>query len=423
MRDERFRDFRRLCISLWAKMLMKKCFIWLLLSAAAVSCGLEEVSRRPQGGAGNVWVRPGANVDSVSKDETIIYVAAMEYHEWYDWRRDVAKGSVTCSLVVYSNGVPMLKVPVGDEYEVSSDPDTHRILNGHLYTDYSSDDETVIKKDGNEIMRYSGREMLADLIEHGDDVYTLGHDRNGDGFSFRKNGEVVLERDRGCTFGRLHDDGGAVGFAFYESISSTGSEIWRYYYVHDGVISQVAVREDIVKVWDVVPYKGEPAYLATVVGVYSPVLFTPDGMQALVFTNNTVMLTGRIEAKGETIYVEGLFERDGNRIYNGLWDSGGAIHVFPAGQTLSSISIVGDETCCVLNSTTSNTGYIYKCGQAFYMPKGYVAFGTQPSAVAGGILHVGISSLNGAEPLLWRDGQTTPLKINGFITAVSTNMN
>ncbi len=400
---------------------MKKCVLIALMIASAVSCGLEEVGRRPQDGKGDVWVRPGAGLDSTANDDYTVYVAAMEYHEWYDWRKDEEKGSVKCSLVVYSNGSPILKVPVGDRYEVSSDPDTHRFAGGHLYTDYSSDTETVIKKDGHEFMRYSGREMICSLIEYEGHVYTLGHNRDGEGFAFRRDGEIMVSRERGNTFGRLHLDGGTVAFAFRESISASGGDIERYYYAMGDKVSQVALREDLVKVWDIVPYKDAMAYLATVVGVPSPVLFAPEGIQALVFTESTVLLAGSICVDGDVLYVEGLMERDGTRVLNGLWNSDGSIYVFPAGQTVFSMLISGDRPCCILNPSKSNTGFIYKCGETFYMPQGYVALGSHPAAISGGILHVGLSSRIGDHPLIWRDGESTPLKINGFISALSTN--
>jgi hypothetical protein len=36
----------------------------------------------------------------------------------------------------------------------------------------------------------------------------------------------------------------------------------------------------------------------------------------------------------------------------------------------------------------------------------------------GGIMYVGLSSLDGGKPLLWKDGQVDSLKINGYISSV-----
>ena len=133
MRDERSVVFVPFSVSL-----LKKDMKRLVIAAvfiAAVSCGLEEVSRRPHSGAEDVWVGPGIDAGKEDREKTVIYVTAMQYPDGYDWRADVEKGSVKCSLTVYADGIPMMKVPVGDEYEVSSDPDMHRMADGHLYTD------------------------------------------------------------------------------------------------------------------------------------------------------------------------------------------------------------------------------------------------------------------------------------------------
>ena len=36
--------------------------------------------------------------------------------------------------MVFADGVPMLRLPVGEGHEVSADPDMHEIIDGHLYT-------------------------------------------------------------------------------------------------------------------------------------------------------------------------------------------------------------------------------------------------------------------------------------------------
>jgi hypothetical protein len=42
-------------------------------------------------------------------------------------------------------------------------------------------------------------------------------------------------------------------------------------------------------------------------------------------------------------------------------------------------------------------------------------------AVINGIMHVGMSSLTGERPLLWRDGQIDTLSLNGYISHISVN--
>ena len=137
-----------------------------------VSCGLEEI-----GGDSNskddIWLGPGSIIGGGAESgvgQKVWYAVGVDYPDMYDWREDEECESVKCSLVVFANGIPMMKVPVGKEYEVSSDPDTHRMIGRDLYTDYSTEDETVIKRNGVQLFRYAGRERIIDMKERNGDI-------------------------------------------------------------------------------------------------------------------------------------------------------------------------------------------------------------------------------------------------------------
>ena len=54
------------------------------------------------------------------------------------------------------------------------------------------------------------------------------------------------------------------------------------------------------------------------------------------------------------------------------------------------------------------------------MPEGYSVIGAGSIRVIDGILHVGLSSLNGRKPVVWKDGQIDSLNVNGFISSIWT---
>ena len=152
----------------------------------AVSCGLRDIGGQDSGAYEDAWKGPGSEIKpggGETAKRSVWYVTGFDYPEGYDWMADPEAGSVKCSLIVYANAVPMLKVPVGKEYQISADPDMHRMIGGDLYTDYSTDSMTVIKKNGKSLFRYHGREMIVGMYVECDDVYTLGQSRNGSGFS------------------------------------------------------------------------------------------------------------------------------------------------------------------------------------------------------------------------------------------------
>ncbi len=407
-------------------MLMKK-IVLAAVAALSVSCGIEEISRRPLVDDGKIWTRPGAAAESgdAGKEEevrTVTYITALDYPEGYDWRIDRDKGTVKCSLVVYKDDLPVLKVPVGDEYEVSSDPDMHRMVKGRLYTDFSTDSETVIKRDGESIIRYSGREMIYDILEHKGDVYTLGQSRSGKGFTYRKNGSIILERSEGRSFGRLHQDGDTISFAFIEPVESITGPLDRYYMSNNGKVVEAVAREDVSKVWDIVIEKGEPCYLASVDGISFPLLYLSGKMYSLNMPLSSALLAGRIFTGEGMVLVEGLVSRGEKLMAGGFWSMDGESLVFADGMTISSLCMDGRGVCCILNGPSGlSGGLIYRCGETYPMPQGYYVFGSSPAAVVNGILHVGLSSITCAPPAIWKDGETTPLKINGFISSISTD--
>lgn len=402
---------------------MKNCTVLLISFVLAVSCGLSEVGKVVRDDNSNtIW--GGPLVGTESGNQTLVpvcYMTAVEYPNGYDWRADQARETVRCSLVVYADGVPIMKIPVGADYKVSSDPDMHRMVGGHMYTDYSVDDETYVKRNGTLLFSYSAAERISGMHVCDGDVYTLGENRKGSGFSLRKNGEVKVQREEGCLLGPLRYDGDSLGFAFYEKILNAGGDIRRYYSVYGSFVSQVALREDIVTVWDVLRDHDELMLLASLYGIPQPVVIKGESMTALDMPAGASLVSGSIFKLGSKTGVEGVYKSSSGGIYNCIWVDGLRVTVFSP-QALSGLCTYDDGVFCVLNPMGSSfSGKIYRAGEVFDMPQGYVCLGSQSMAVINGIMHVGMSSLTGERPLLWRDGQIDTLSLNGYISHISMN--
>lgn len=406
---------------------------WELLATAVlvVSCGLEEIGAE-QDESDDVWLGPGNVVtgsgagSQAGVGKKVWYAVGVDYPDDYDWRADENKGSVKCSLVVFANGVPMMKVPVGDRYEVSSDPDMHRMIGNDLYTDYSSDDETVIKKNGKSLFRYSGTEVILDMAVDGDDVYTLGHDRDGCGFTFRKNGHPLFERSGGYVFSRIEQGDDGWSFIFCELIVSGSETYERYFHYAAGEVTQVAVREDIKKVWDAVIYEGRVCYIASMVGIASPVLVAGDQMETLELPGGAEMVSCRFISDTK-LSIEGVISQKGKPFYSGLWRGSDLVKTFSPGYTAISVCACEDDVSCVLNPFAPLLdGIIYRCGETLQIPGGYMSMGGRSMVMSDGILYVGLTPEIGSEqksgikdPAVWVDGEMKPLKINGFISHVT----
>ena len=402
---------------------MRNWFLFLPLSAIVASCGLSEVGGAGHKGSGSViWGdSPGNSSGGGNSIVPVCYMTAADYAKGYDWRADEARETVKCSLVVYVDGIPAMKVPVGETHEICSDPDMHRVIDGHLYTDYASSGQTVIKKNGVFLFSYPGEERLCNMLSRGEDIYTLGESRTGTGFSFRKNGESIVSRENGSLIGSLKSSGDSLNFTFCEEIRNAGGSIMRYYSVYGSKVSQIALRDDIVCVWDAMQFQDEVIYLASLTGISQPVIVAGDNLTALNMPKEADMISCSMFHAGEKSGVEGLYKTSDGARYSAIWLNGKCVETFK-GLTISALCTDGGGVFCVLNPpSTSSSGIIYRAGEMYEIPQGYACIGSQSLAVVGGIMYVGLSSQIGENPLLWKDGQMVSLNVNGYISSVTSD--
>ena len=400
---------------------MRRYVCLIIMEILCASCGLKETGEHPK--VDDVWMGPGFSISeeglSGGSMKTVWYVTGFDYPSGYDWRSDADAGTVKCSLTVFVNAVPMLKVPVGDKYKVSAAPDMHRIIDGNLYTEYAADSVTVIRKNGRPFIEYSGEEKIVGMTVEGNDFYTLGQSVAGDGFSYRRNGEVLLARDKGYLFEHYINSDAGHCFAFAEPILSSSSGIERYFVCIGGSVSQIAVRDDVKKVWDVMFYDGKVYYIATLVGVGGPVLVSGEKLTVLQIPEYTQMLSCRFIRGSSIPYIEGVLTVQGVVCASGLWNEGKCVQIFPAGMTVTSIYTDEDGIFAVLTSMDKKSTTIYRCGEYVAAPAGYTLLGEGAISVVNGIMHVGLSSLNGDRPVIWRDGEVEELRLDGYIATVT----
>ena len=117
--------------------------------------------------------------------DTSVFMTAVEFPPGYDWRRDSSFGEVSGRIVLYRDSVRILEVPAGPGCLACMDADLHHLIDGHLYTESCTSAGTVVSRDGEMLFSYPGRELLCGMLVEGRDVYTLGRDRSGGGFSLR----------------------------------------------------------------------------------------------------------------------------------------------------------------------------------------------------------------------------------------------
>lgn len=392
---------------------MQRIFLFIVMMSAVLSCGISEIGEADgkSGSGRGEKVDVNDPHDGATSVRKICYITAMDYEQDYDWRADEARGTVKCSLVVYEDGLPVMKVPVGDAFEISSDPDRHRIIDGYLFTDYSTAAETVVRRDGVELFRYPGCEYICGMQLIEGDLYTLGQPKDGLGFTMRKNGEVVLSNDRASLVGELFNDSDNLCFAFCEQD--------RYYASINGSVSQVAVREDVKQVWDILVCRDKVIYVATLADAYAPVLVIGGSMTKLSFPIGATLLSCKIFKTVSSVGVEGLYRLRSGAYVSTVWLDQTELCEYVDKGSISALTTDGEDVFFVMNHFGRKTGgFIYRYGELLDMPQGYTVISDNCVGVVDETLYVGMSSQDGCKPIVWKDGIVDSFDINGYISAI-----
>lgn len=400
----------------------QKLNILIIAAALAASCSLNEVDNSERPSRNEIWENTSYGKDSSDTGRKVCYMTAMDYPDGYDWRVDTEKGSVKCSLTVFADEIPIMKIPVGDEYEISSEPDMHRMIGGHIYTDYSTDSETVIKKDGKEIFRFDGREMILDAYVSGQDFLTLGCPRKGNGLTFRKNGTAVFQKNNAVPFNKMLTKNNGISFAFREIVESGNDELEKYWLFQDSEVRQIAARDDIQKVWDIIIHNGEVCYIADIVGIDQPVLVQGETLKVLDTPERMQIVMGRMFSVENAIATELIYTYNHVFYSSGIWVGSEQYWMLNFGTTISGLCTWENGIYCMFNSNSEKGGgLILRCGEALNAPEGYTMIGNNPICVTDGILRIGLSSLTGEKPIIWKDGITSEIDINGYICTLTSN--
>ena len=260
--------------------------VLLLLS----SCGMGQMDVGVHSDADGIWYGPsyGKHMSGT------VYTVGLDYPDGYDWRTDADKGEVKCSLVMFADRIPVLKVPVGSRYEVSSDNARHRLRSGYLYTDYTDGNTTVIRRDGQELVRFDGAEEIVDLEVYDGSLHSLGCPKGGSGFVYRIDGEVAVERESGSLLSGLSVCDGKICFCFSRQTVSSSGALMNHYLSEDGKVSLVETGDDVEEVLDMGVYADGLYMLVRVRGVGAPVLIKGESRRIVSLTTFSVTAFHRL---------------------------------------------------------------------------------------------------------------------------------
>lgn len=389
---------------------MRKIATLISASLLVIACGLEETRVGDHSNPDGIWTGPPQN-----QYGQVSYVTVVDYPDGYDWRSDPGGTEAACSLAVFADGVPVLRVPVGESHQTSADPQRHRVIGGHLYTDWTDGTVTVIKKDGRELFRYEAPETVARMLVQEGVVHTLNISTGG-GFVYRVDGKEVLRRDDAILFGHLDICEGRVCFCFSRSVKEASGVVERYYSVCDGTVEMLELN-----------------------GLVHDVRHYDDGLYALVSKSEGLMpmlVRGSMEERpgiflsGEVTNAEFLGRGclcvsvrcilyPDSSLVTALWYGGDMWRRSPKGVTAVAACASRNGMCMLCNPRGTEAGVICVDTETYEMPAGYSIRGYNPVAYGENGAVAGLSSDSGGPPAIWMNGNVNVLNINGYISGVS----
>ncbi len=355
-----------------------------------------------------------------------LYVTGVEYPDGYDWYQDSEYGEVRCFIFLEKEGKKILRVPVGYEYETASDVDMHRCFDGHLYTDYSSDTETVFKKDGKEIFRYSGREMIVSFYVTEGNVYTLGTSRSGEqGLTLRINGQKEAFYETGVLLSGFHEGKEGVSFAFACESSDSVSG-YEYYFYSGGSLVKFAAEPDVLRVLDACMDGGKLYYVAECQGISGPEYYCFCGSESfrLGIRGCDYVEYARLMLSESSVNVALVCcnSSEGTRQY-AVCDADGFKYGFSNGTVPWFSMISGSSLYDVVNTSESAFPEMIVCldgEQEYSFGRNRSIIASEPAVVVRGRLYFAFSgSVWPRRPYMSVDGKYEDGGFNGYYSSVT----
>lgn len=383
------------------------------LAAGLSGCSLTDPDFLP-GASRNDLLHGPREETATGRDEGHLWVSAVEYPEGYDWKRDTARGIVSCALVLFKDGDRALELPVRSG--VSPDGDMHRIAGGHLYTDDIAEGETLLHCDGKELFRYAGRETIRGFfIGESGEIHTLGQNRSGPGFTYRIDGKIVHEEPTGILFGEPGNgvfrsgafclDGG-ISFGF----STTGGH---YCLWNDGSVEEIDLEEPL-KVFDLRQVGGIPVAAYATLGNQFRICagerdYNPTNLRVI---QARILPDG---AGGFRLLIR--YRTTGGDEYDALLETNGTVRTYKnAGFRVEAVldgnSYVGtDREGRVATICWKGTTDTPEAGRWTLMGPECIRMDEQDAWVA-------LTGQPPECPALWHCGEMTTLLMNGYLTGV-----
>jgi hypothetical protein len=312
----------------------------------------------------------------------------------------------------------ILSLTAGAGKAVSLDADRHQFLGGHLYSECLTDSRTVYRRDGQTVLLTPEAEYLRGILPLGDDLYTLSQRMKEGGFILRRNWKQVFLSEDGILRGSLTDpsygrtgalfeEGGQACF-FYEAADG----VWRL--VRDGREETVTLPAHLKKLYDVRYFEGKIC-LACQIRQRQPVIYV--GTQKYDLSSTIPFPAEKLGFQllrlGDELRLSGMLRMNASQhLCTGMWSPTRLLHVL-----YGRCDWLGEEV--YLRREGLQLVAAGFCGTEYALgPE--VGNLMMPACAWPGekALYLALSRA-GENPVLWVNGRSYPIPLNGFLTSVT----
>ena len=362
----------------------------------------------------------GRRTDSTGTDtrppEEHVWLTAVRFPDGFAWDLDTCAVDGEVWIDLYRDGEMVRSQPAG----ASVHPDMHRYTGGHLYTDWSTDTETVLSRDGAELFRFEGRGASRGFLVREDGVHTLGQDRDGSGFTYRIDGRTLYRSETGAVLGGP-DAPGAAGGALTEFgedvfyVCCLPSERGKEYHV---MRNAERYQSFPTSEWtlDVLFSGGK---VARVLSKPRSLVLEVDGKETrLPLNGREVCLWSRLAAWEEDVVALVCAQAAGAKRFF-LQTAGGKTFTPFSGETVSDVLSDGERMGWTVTDGRGDLLRVrWSDGGVTEGTGGFLVSG-RCALLRGGRLFLALTGRDGAPNRLQEDGVHTDFPFNGYFTSVT----
>ena len=362
----------------------------------------------------------GRRTDSTGTDtrppEEHVWLTAVRFPDGFAWDLDTCAVDGEVWIDLYRDGEMVRSQPAG----ASVHPDMHRYTGGHLYTDWSTDTETVLSRDGAELFRFEGREAIRGFLVREDGIHTLGQDRDGNGFTYRIDGRTLYRSETGAVLGGP-DAPGAAGGALTEFgedvfyVCCLPSERGKEYHV---MRNAERYQSFPTSEWtlDVLFSGGK---VSRVLSKPRSLVLEVDGKETrLPLNGREVCLWSRLAAWEEDVVALVCAQAAGAKRFF-LQTAGGKSFTPFSGETVSDVLSDGERMGWTVTEGQGDLLRVrWSDGGVTEGTGGFLVSG-RCALLRGGRLFLALTGRDGAPNRLQEDGVHTDIPFNGYFTSVT----